>query len=193
MDFLKAYDLHYQQVRKFILTITKDDWAADDLIQETFIRVKKNLKSVQSKEKISSWIFKIAYHLCMDHLKHRDKKTLHSVENETCDFNILPLKKIEQRQMTDCIREKMERLPEHMRIIIDLYDIMEFTHKEIAGILSITEENSKVKLHRARKELKSILNQECSLKYDERNVFVCEPISPQKQTKTSRIKPRLNH
>lgn len=49
--------------------------------------------------------------------------------------------------MNDCIRKKMEQLPERMRIIIDLYDIMEFSHKEIAGILSITEENSKVKLH----------------------------------------------
>lgn len=190
MDFLKLYDTHYQQVRKFILTITKDDWAADDLIQETFIRVKKNIKSVRKTDKISPWIFKIAYHLCMDHLKNRNKETLSPVENETCDFSILPLKKIEQQQMNHCIREKMERLPEPMRIIIDLYDIMEFTHKEIAGILSITEQNSKVTLHRARKKLKSILSRECSLKYDERNVFVCEPIPPGKQTKTVRMTQR---
>lgn len=176
MDFLRIYDAHYQQVRKFILTITKDDWAADDLIQETFIRVKKNLNSVRETDKISSWIFKIAYHLCMDHLKHRNCETLPTVEHETPDFTILPLKKIEQQQMSECIREKMDRLSEPMRIIIDLFDIMEFTHKEIAGILSISEENSKVMLHRARKELKSILNRECSLKYDERNVFICEPI-----------------
>jgi len=177
MDFLRLYDTHYQQVRKFILTITKDDWAADDLIQETFIRVEKNINSVRKTDKISSWIFKIAYHLCMDHLKNSNNETLHPVANETGDFNILPLKKIEQQQMNDCIHEKMKRLSEPMRIIIDLYDIMEFTHKEIAGILSITEENSKVKLHRARKKLKSILSQECSLKYDERNVFICEPIA----------------
>lgn len=183
MDFLRVYDTHYQQVRKFILTITKDDWAADDLIQETFIRVGKKIKSVRKTDKISSWIFKIAYHLCMDHLKHRNNETLHLDENEICDFNILPLKKIEQQQMNDCIREKMERLSEPMRIIIDLYDIMEFTHKEIAGILSITEENSKVKLHRARKELKSILSQECSLKYDGRNVFICEPITKKNRQK----------
>ncbi len=190
MDFIKLYDSHYRQVRKFILTITKDDWVADDLLQETFIRVKKNMKSVHKTDKISSWIFKIAYHLCMDHLKKKHKETRYPVENGKNDFDILPFKKLEQQQMNDCIREKMERLAEPMRIIIDLYDIMEFTHKEIAGILSITEQNSKVKLHRARKELKSILSQECSLKHDERNVLICEPVFQKRQIKTTRSETR---
>ena len=179
MDFFTLYDQHHQKVRKFILTITNDEWVADDLIQETFIRVKKNMNNIREAERTSSWIFKIAYHLCMDHIKKNKKHTAIGSELRDIPLKTPLLKQIEQQQMGACIQEKMNKLPDAMKTIINLYDIMEFTHKEISDILSITEENSKVKLHRARKKLKAILNKECSLKYDERNVFMCEPIQQQ--------------
>lgn len=176
MDLLNLYDNHYQKVRKFILTITKDEWAADDLIQETFIRVKENMTNIREPEKVSSWMFKIAYHLCMDHLNGQTKERPGHRDAQKIPIEIPVFKKIEQQEMGACVQEKINRLPESMRIIIDLFDRMEFSHREIAEILSITEENSKVKLHRARQELKSILKKECTLAYDERNVFVCEPV-----------------
>lgn len=178
MDILTLYDENYQKVRKFILTLTRDEWVADDLIQETFIRVQKNMNTIKEKEKIVSWIFKVAYNLCMDHLKQRKKEPQTSAETEKVSIQIPLMRQIEQQQMGACIKDKMSRLPESMRIIIDLYDIMEFSHHEIAQILSISEENSKVKLHRARKKLKAILSKECSLTHDHRNVYVCEPVHP---------------
>ncbi len=180
MDFLKIYDEYYNRIRKFILTITKDEWAADDLLQETFIRVKKNLGKVRDTSKISSWIFRISYNLCIDHLKKKKRASLSPLKTSEPSFEIPLIKKLEQQQMGDCVKEKINMLPEPMRIIIDLYEIMEFTHKEIGEILSISEKNSKVRLHRARKELKKILNRECSFKYDERNVLICEPVNQEK-------------
>ena len=47
MDFWKIYDQYYDSVRKFILAYVKDEWVADDLIQETFIKVQKNLEQRQ--------------------------------------------------------------------------------------------------------------------------------------------------
>ncbi len=179
MEFLEIYDEYYNRIRKFILTITKDEWAADDLLQETFIRVKKNLGKVRDTSKISSWIFRISYNLCIDHLKKKKRASLSPLTDKP-SFEIPLLKKIEQQQMGDCVQDKINKLPESMRIIIDLYEIMEFTHKEIGEILSITEKNSKVRLHRARKELKEILNRECSFKHDERNVLICEPVKQEK-------------
>jgi len=52
---------------------------------------------------------------------------------------------------------------------------MSFNHAEIADILDITKENAKVRLHRARKALKSILEERCTFELDERNVLVCDP------------------
>ena len=55
------------------------------------------------------------------------------------------------------------------------YDVSEFSQKEIAENLSISVENVKVRLHRARKRFKAILEEKCSFERDERNVLVCEP------------------
>jgi hypothetical protein len=53
---------------------------------------------------------------------------------------------------------------------------MELKHQEIAETLGITIENVKVRLHRARKKLKTILEEKCTFEKDERNVLVCNPI-----------------
>jgi hypothetical protein len=66
-------------------------------------------------------------------------------------------------------------LPENYRTVIWLFDVLGFTLKEIADILELSVENVKIRLHRARKKFKSILNQKCSFEKDERNVLVCEP------------------
>ncbi len=175
MNFSEIYDQYYERIRKFIIAITKDEWAADDLLQETFLRVEKNMAKVREPEKMSSWIFRIAYNLCQDHFKSKQKVALCSSKAAEYSLEIPLIQKIEQQEMGDCVQKKINLLPEPLRIILFLFDIMEFTHKEIAEILSISAENSKVRLHRARKELKSILKKGCTFKYDKRNVLICEP------------------
>jgi RNA polymerase sigma-70 factor (ECF subfamily) len=66
-------------------------------------------------------------------------------------------------------------LPETQRSIIIFAAIMGFSLQEIADILGLTLENVKVRLHRARKKFKAILEKECTFERDERNVLVCEP------------------
>jgi len=57
----------------------------------------------------------------------------------------------------------------------ELFDVDGFTHKEIAEILDIDVSNVKVRLHRARKKMRIILNENCKFERDDRNVFVCIP------------------
>jgi RNA polymerase sigma-70 factor (ECF subfamily) len=85
-------------------------------------------------------------------------------------------KELEQRQMGECVKDQINLLPESMRTVLLLFDIMEFSHQEIADILGITVKNVKVRLHRARKKLKPILEEKCSFERDERNVLVCLPV-----------------
>jgi RNA polymerase sigma-70 factor (ECF subfamily) len=53
---------------------------------------------------------------------------------------------------------------------------MDFSHQEIADILGLSVENVKVRLHRARKKFKAILEEKCTFEVDERNVLVCDPV-----------------
>ena len=179
MDFWDIYHNHYERVRKFIFALVKDEWAADDLIQETFIKVQKNLNQLKDETKLSSWIFRIAYNLCQDHFRKKSQSSNREhVFAEERQFLSIPLfqKEIEQRQMGECVQDKIRMLPESYQTILVLFNLMEFNHKEIAEIMDISVENVKVRLHRARRKLKTILEKECRFEVDERNVLICDPV-----------------
>jgi RNA polymerase sigma-70 factor (ECF subfamily) len=179
MDYWDIYDQYYERVRKFIFALVKDEWVADDLIQETFIKVQKNLNQVREEFKLSSWIFRIAYNLCQDHFREMSQSSKRNKAlNEKKEILAEPLfqKTIEQHQMGECVQDKIRLLPESYQAVLALFDLMEFSHQEIAEILDISVENVKVRLHRARKKLKTILEEECSFEVDERNVLVCDPV-----------------
>jgi len=184
MEFWEIYDQYYAKVRRFILTLVKDEWVADDLIQETFLKIQNNLKSLKDPSRLSPWIFRIAYNLCQDHFRRlkRSRKEESIDQEETEDFKETLMQKgsniqeeLEQRQMGECVQNQINLLPESLRTVLVLFDIMEFNHQEIADILGITVKNVKVRLHRARKKLKPILEEKCTFEKDERNVLVCSP------------------
>ena len=89
MDFWKIYDEFYGPVRKFILAYVKDEWVADDLIQETFLKVQKNLDGVRDPAKLSSWIFRIAYNVCHDHFRQAKRS---SAKNRAIQQEIVTFK-----------------------------------------------------------------------------------------------------
>jgi RNA polymerase sigma-70 factor (ECF subfamily) len=182
MDLFAIHDRYYQRVRKFILASVKNESVADDLIQETFIRIQENLEKVRDPEKISSWIFQIAHRLCQDHFRTLKKSsTQEEIHDGLANLEETPLqKKLEQGEMSQCVQDKLSLLPESQRSIIIFSDIMEFSHQEIADILGLTAENVKVRLHRARKKFKAILEKECTFEVDERSVLVCEPAEKKK-------------
>src|SRR5512136_1854061 len=69
MDFWELHDQYYSRVKQFILGLVKDTWVAEDLVQETFIRIQQNVENLRDQSKVSSWIFRIAFNLCQDHFR----------------------------------------------------------------------------------------------------------------------------
>lgn len=178
MNYREIHNQYYAKVRKFVLTSVKDEWVADDVVQETFVRIQEKLDSVKDSSRISSWIFRIAYNLCQDYFRQLTKSpTREGISQERMEISKeAPIQKeLEQRQMGQCVQNHMNLLPESLRTVLILYDIMDFSHQEIAEILGTTIENTKVRLHRARKRLKAILEEQCAFEVDERSVLVCEP------------------
>ena len=184
MEFWEIYDQHYSRVRKFILALVKDEWAADDIIQETFLKVQQNIESLRDPSRLSPWIFRIAHNLCQDHFRglKKSRKEESIDQEETGDLKEALIQKglgiqkeMEQRQMGECVQNQINLLPESLRTVLVLFDMMEFSHQESAEILEITVKNVKVRLHRARKKLKTILEEKCAFERDERNVLICTP------------------
>ena len=180
MGMIEIHDQYYDRVKMFITRLARDDWATEDLIQETFARVQKNIGSLRDPSKLSPWIFRIAYNLCQDHFKVQKKNRHHFDDQDDLPGPIMEMpvqKKLEQCQMGACVQQQIDFLPEQQKIVLVLYDLLGFKHAEIATILDISMENSKVRLHRARKNLKLILEEKCTFEMDARNVLVCEPVA----------------
>ncbi len=176
MDLLEIHDQFYKGVKKFILASVRNPSVAEDLAQETFVRVGEKINALRDPAKISSWIFRIAYHLVQDHYRADKKAPREEIHEGLVDLEETPLqKKMEQSEMSQCVQNQLQLLPDSQRTVIILADVLEFTVQEIADILGVTVENAKVRLHRARKKFKEILEKECTFEIDDRSVLVCEP------------------
>ncbi len=177
MEFLEIHDRYYGRVRKFILASVKDDSVADDLVQETFVRIQENLETLRDASKITSWIFRIAYHLCQDHFRTLKKTSAQdTIPEGLIDLEEIPVqKRLEQREMSRCVQDQVNLLPESQRSVLIFADVMDFSQQEIADVLGVSLEAVKVRLHRARKRLKAILEEKCTFEIDERSVLICEP------------------
>ena len=118
MDFWEIHDQYYRRVRGFILSLVRDDSLTDDLVQETFIRIQQNQDRLRDPSKMSSWIFRIAYNLCQDHFRKRKESSLdeNGIKEKAGDSEALGVEKeMEQRQMGQCVQDKINLLPEPLR------------------------------------------------------------------------------
>ena len=71
MHLTEIYDQYYQRVRKFILHTVRNEWVADDLVQETFIRINHNLNIVRDAARLQAWMFRIAHNICRDYFRQQ--------------------------------------------------------------------------------------------------------------------------
>ncbi len=121
---------------------------AEEIIQDTFIKIFKNIDSFRSDSSIYTWSFKIMLNTTFNKLKLLEKysgnveidvaKNVHSKEN------------LNSHHDNDEILNLLLSLPELLRTIFNLYEIEGYSHKEIGEMLGIGESSSRVYLHRAK-------------------------------------------
>ena len=183
--FSDIYKEFYPKITHY-LTRLVGDHEAEDVAQVVFEKVNKNLSTFKGKSKVSTWIFRIATNTALDRLKSPSYKRtpsgplapvpLQAVENIE---NVLskptsPDQKVIRDEMSDCIREFVHRLPHDYRTIIILNELKGFTNKEIAEILEISLDTAKIRLHRARAQLKKSLESGCDFYLDESSEIMCD-------------------
>jgi RNA polymerase sigma-70 factor, ECF subfamily len=159
VDFYEVHEQYHDRVKGFILVTVKNPWVADDLVQETFLKVLQNLAKVRDPEKLSSWIFRIAANLCQDYFRSAKRQPV-SLEDNPAGFEPAESsleQQIEQYQLSLWVQELIKLLPDHLRQVLFLCDIKQESYQEAANLLGISLENVKVRLHRARKQLKGLL------------------------------------
>lgn len=188
--FSDIFGRYKEPIHRYLLTLVREAGAAEDLTQETFIRAYRKLPTLEDPSKVSSWLYRIATNLSYDRFRQMSQRDeAASLDGMTSERGgPLPIepadesprldKVVEQREMSSCVQDYLEELPDDYRAVILLHDLEGLTNPEIAEMLGCSLATAKIRLHRARKKLKEALDSACRFSRDERGVFVCERKSP---------------
>ena len=161
--FEKIINDYRKLVIHIIFRIVKNTADREDLFQDIFIKVFKNIQNFRFQSKLSTWIGKIAYNTCVNHLKRNrteeiDENILtHTTENFFSDPQPLPDSLMTQKDMTAQVHKEIKKLNYIYRTVLTLFHLEEMSYKEISDIMNIPQGSVKSYLFRARKELKDRL------------------------------------
>jgi RNA polymerase sigma-70 factor (ECF subfamily) len=147
---------HKEKVRNIIyLTIGNSD-AVDDIAQEVFITVCKNLKNFRFESQFTTWLYRITVNKSKDHLRKRNVRKLFVPINEA--NNELEYESVTEKNDTSkIVMNAISKLPVKLRIPLLLKDIEGFSYQEIANTINCEIGTVKSRIFRAREGLKNIL------------------------------------
>ncbi len=153
----ELYDRFSPMMKGVCMRYASSEIEADDILQESFIKVFKNLKNYTDNGKLGAWIRTITVNTAIEFYRKRSVQTQHlndlALEAETYGsieiFETIDLKILQQ---------EIQKLPDGFRIVFNLYAIEGFTHKEISQELGISIGTSKSQFSRAKKLLQKKVN-----------------------------------
>lgn len=169
--YRELLDRYQRPVFSLVYRMVRDREEAEDLAQETFVRVFNNIGRYDSQWKFSSWIFKIANNLAIDTLRRRKLKTvsidgapdaLTADETEASSIQLAsedpdPEERLEAAELGDEIEQAIGELRPEYRTAILLRHVEGRPYEEIAQIMEIPLGTVKTYIHRARGELREAL------------------------------------
>jgi len=155
---IQLYDLYCEAMFIIALRYVKDNFVAEDMMQDAFIKVFKNIKSFKGEVTIGAWIKRIVINQCIDYLK---KKRIELVSIEEKELTIADDGDwtVKEEVSTDIVTSAINSLPEKYKVVLNLYLIEGYDHQEIAQVLNITEVTSRTQLMRGKNKLKGQLKQ----------------------------------
>ncbi|WP_455095924.1 RNA polymerase sigma factor [Prevotella koreensis] len=151
-DVLPLKDVLY----RLALRITLSHEEAEDIVQDTLIKVWNRRDEWQTLESIEAYSMTICRNLALDAIKKKDNnnESLEQGIAETSDQTSDPHELMIRKDRIEMVKQLVNRLPEKQRSCLQLRDFEGKTYKEIAEILAITEEQVKVNIFRARRSIK---------------------------------------
>lgn len=156
---------HNQRLYRVARAILRNDGEAEDVMQDAYVRAYEHLGQFAGRAKFSTWLTRIAVHEAL--ARHRRGERFQELgpmserEGDPMDRFASSTPNPEQQasnsELRRLLEEAVERLPESYRIAFILRDVEEMSTADAAEALEITEENLKIRLHRARVLLRKSL------------------------------------
>jgi RNA polymerase sigma-70 factor (ECF subfamily) len=187
LDFDRIYAEHRPMIHRYLTRLAGEN-DADDLTQETFIRVSRGLSTFKGQSSIATWIYQIATNAATDRLRSRAFKQAASIvygpdhdQNRSSACASPPPSTEDQlvrKEMNECIQSYVGFLPDNYRTVLILSELEGLRNGEIAAILRLSLSTVKIRLHRAKEKLRQELAANCTFYRTDCNQLACEPKGP---------------
>ena len=146
---------------RLAMRITLNREEAEDIVQETLIKVWNARDKWQQMDSIEAYSLTVARNLSLDHRKKMDNQnaSLEDEKTERPDTTTNPSERMVQQDKLDIVKRIIDKLPEKQRSCLQLRDIEGKPYKDIAAIMGITEDQVKVNIFRARQNIRQRFQQ----------------------------------
>ena len=146
---------------RLALRITLDSAEAEDIVQDTLIKVWNRRDSWAEIESIEAFCTTVCRNMALDRIAKRDNQNAsldeHGIDRQ--DNGGDPFERTQQRNRVEVVRRIIDTLPVKQRMCIQLRDFEGKAYKEVAALLGISEEQVKVNIFRARQTIKQRFTQ----------------------------------
>jgi RNA polymerase sigma-70 factor (ECF subfamily) len=150
---------HQRPLYNFALRQVRSPGAAEDIVQDVFVRIVQNVETFKEEARFSTWAYTIARNLCIDHLRkrvHRRHASLDAPERVAGSSPAVDRVAIGQ-QLQGHIAAAVEALPEDQREVFLLRQVGDLAFKEIAEIVGVSENTVKSRMRYALERLQTAL------------------------------------
>ena len=151
--FAQIYNMYKQAVYSLAYRMLQDADASSDILQQVFLKVMTRLDNVNDHRKFSSWLKRITYNCVIDFIRANSRETTGSNDDHFADDILVSQSDSIDDYDLDVL---LKTLNARERSVLILFSVEEYTHQEIATILSISESNSKQIYSRALKKLSQL-------------------------------------
>ncbi len=148
------YKAYYAYSMSICLRYAKNRDEAVDIMNDSFIKVFKNIKNYDPKSEFTAWLRAILVNTAIDAYRRHTSELQYSTysDNENITINA---ECVENLELND-IMLILNKLPEQQRLVFNLYEIEGYSHKEISDKLNFSEQTSRSNLSRAKQNIRNI-------------------------------------
>jgi RNA polymerase sigma-70 factor (ECF subfamily) len=168
-EFSKLVDAYSSKIYRLLLKMLTHQQDAEDVLQDTFLKAYRGIKTFDGRSKISTWLFRIATNEALMLLRRKHPEFLsldQPVESEEgeqepiqiVDWCCLPENEFLSEESKASLDAAVEKLPESLRVVFLLRDINDLSTQETAEVLGLSETAVKTRLSRARLRLREDLS-----------------------------------
>ncbi|AFQ44215.1 RNA polymerase sigma factor SigZ [Desulfosporosinus meridiei] len=158
-------------LKRFIKKRVANEQDAEDIFQEIFLKIHKNIGGLMKENRLHAWIFRIAHNTIKDYYRRNNLKLESTDLGEDLESNTAE-ETSANTEIASCLKIMVESLPETYKQAILLTEFQSMTQKELSEKLGISLSGAKSRVQRGRKMLKEMLLGCCQLEIDSRGNII---------------------